>query len=65
MRQPSAEETAIVTAVIEAGLAEPWNAMPPSHRKRWVAHVQEAKKPETRTRRIGKLLEAMQARARG
>ena len=65
MKQASAQETAIIEAVIEAGLAEPWNAMPPSHRKRWVAHVLEGKKPETRARRIEKLLEAMRVRPEG
>ncbi|HHB80693.1 MAG TPA: hypothetical protein ENK83_02955 [Aliiroseovarius sp.] len=33
--------------------------MPPSHRKRWVDHVLEGKKPETRARRAEKLLAAL------
>ena len=49
----------MIEAVIRAGLAERWNAMPPSHRRRWIDHVLEGKKPETRARRIGKLLAAL------
>jgi len=59
MKTPSPEETALITAVIEAKLAEPWNALPPSHRKRWVEHVLEAKKIDTQARRTEKLLDAL------
>ncbi len=59
MKTPSPEESAILEAVIQAGLAEPWNAMPPSHRKRWVEHVLEGKRGETRARRTEKLLAAL------
>jgi uncharacterized protein YdeI (YjbR/CyaY-like superfamily) len=32
--------------------AERWRAWPPSHRRQYVAHVLQAKRPETRARRI-------------
>lgn len=35
------------------GLAT-FEAMPPSHRRRWISFVEEAKKPETRARRIAR-----------
>ena len=62
MKTPSPSESAILESVITAGLSEPWNALPPSHRKRWVDHVLEAKQDETRARRTEKLLEALRAR---
>ena len=65
MKTPSSEETALITAIIEAGLSDPWNALPPSHRKRWVDHVLEAKKDETRARRIEKMLDALRAAEAG
>lgn len=34
-----------------------FEALPPSHQKRWVEHVAEAKKEETRARRIAKCVE--------
>lgn len=33
-----------------------FDKMPPSHRKRWIDHVDEAKKPETRSSRIAKMV---------
>ncbi len=65
MKTPSPAETAVIEAVITAGLNAPWNALPPSHRKRWVDHVLEAKKDETRARRIEKMLDALRAAEAG
>ena len=59
---PSTRETKLMEALVAAGLTGPWNGMPPSHRKRWVEHVLEAKKEETALRRIGKVVEAMRER---
>ncbi len=59
MKTPSPAESGLIETIIAAGLTDPWNALPPSHRKRWVAHVLEAKKPETRARRTEKMLEAL------
>jgi hypothetical protein len=38
-----------------------FDGLAPSHRKEWVRWVEEAKKPETRTARIGKTAEALKA----
>ena len=36
-----------------------WDKMPPSHRKEYLSFIREAKKEETRTKRIGKVIEEM------
>lgn len=41
--------------------AEHFGALAPSHKKRYVAWVSEAKQPETRARRIGKMLAMLAA----
>ncbi len=41
-----------------------FDAMAYSHRKEWVRSVEEAKKPETRQRRIDKCIEALRDAAR-
>ena len=55
----------LLRALDDAGLRATWEAMPPSHRRRWSAHVIEAKKPETTARRIEKVVAAMAVRAEG
>jgi uncharacterized protein YdeI (YjbR/CyaY-like superfamily) len=37
---------------------------PPSHKKAWIAHIEEAKKPETRARRIEKMVVAVLSKGR-
>ena len=59
MKTPSPDEATIIEAIITAGLTDPWNALAPSHRKRWVDHVLEAKTSEARARRTEKLLDAL------
>lgn len=41
-----------------------WDAMPPSHRREYIGHITEAKKEETRARRVEASLERMKAWAR-
>ncbi|MCA9489903.1 MAG: YdeI/OmpD-associated family protein [Myxococcales bacterium] len=36
-----------------------WAALPPSHRREHVRYVDEAKKPETRARRIAKTVDSL------
>ena len=38
---------------------ERWERLPPSHRREHVLAIEEAKKPETRARRIAKALEML------
>ncbi len=52
-----------MAALEAAGFSGVWQAMPPSHRKRWLDHVLEAAKPETAARRIDKVVMAMRKRA--
>lgn len=47
-----------------AGLTASWDAMSYSHRKEYVSWIEEAKKPETRERRIAKTVEALAERSR-
>jgi uncharacterized protein YdeI (YjbR/CyaY-like superfamily) len=44
----------------DAGAA--WDSFPYSHRKRYVDWIEEAKRPETRSRRITKAIEMMAAK---
>jgi uncharacterized protein YdeI (YjbR/CyaY-like superfamily) len=39
-----------------------WDALPPSHRREHARAVAEAKKPETRQRRVAKALEMLKSR---
>ena len=45
--------------VAEAAFAK----MPPSHRKRWIDHIAEAKKADTRASRIAKMVDRIAADA--
>lgn len=56
-------ESTLMAALEAAGFSGVWQAMPPSHRKRWLDHVLEAAKPETAARRIDKVVMAMRKRA--
>ncbi len=42
-----------------AAAREEWKKMSPSHKREHVKHVMEAKKPETRARRIAKTIETL------
>lgn len=50
--------------VLEADpeLADAFEALPPSHRRAWAAHVAEAKRPDTRVRRAERAVEGIRAR---
>jgi bacteriocin resistance YdeI/OmpD-like protein/uncharacterized protein DUF1905 len=47
-----------------AAARKAWEAMPPSHRRRYVAFVTEAKRPATRERRVADSLDRMVAWAK-
>jgi hypothetical protein len=49
----------LVSAITSAGLADRFEAAAPSRRKEWVRGVEEAKAPETRARRVQKVVEAL------
>jgi uncharacterized protein YdeI (YjbR/CyaY-like superfamily) len=49
------------SAVANAAFAK----MPPSHKRRWIDHIIEAKKPETRASRIAKMVEQIEAQQSG
>ncbi len=49
----------LASALEEAGLQEGWDGLSYSHRKEHVRAIQDAKKPETRQRRIDKVLESL------
>jgi uncharacterized protein YdeI (YjbR/CyaY-like superfamily) len=49
------------TALAEAGLREAFDGLSYSHRREHVNAINDAKKPETRTRRIAKALEMLRA----
>lgn len=44
----------IETAFSAAGLLEKFGKLPPSHQREWIKYIEEAKRPETRARRIEK-----------
>jgi hypothetical protein len=49
----------LAAALDEAGVRAAFDRLPPSHRKEHVRAVEDAKKPETRARRIAKAVEAV------
>jgi uncharacterized protein YdeI (YjbR/CyaY-like superfamily) len=57
MRRVSDVPVDFAEALAAAGLRERFDAMPPSHRREHISAIDEAKKPETRQRRIEKALE--------
>jgi uncharacterized protein YdeI (YjbR/CyaY-like superfamily) len=46
------------------GAAAKFEAMPASHQKEWIRVIEDAKKPQTRARRIENAVKAMKARAK-
>jgi ribosomal protein S21 len=42
---------------------EAWGKLSYSHRREYVGYITEAKKPETRARRVGRTIEALEARS--
>jgi len=48
--------------LIRAGLLDTFKKLPPSHRKEYIKWIDEAKKPETRHKRIQKMLIMLQQR---
>ena len=51
----------LATALDEAGLRETFDALAYSHRREHVNAINDAKKPETRARRITKALEMLRS----
>jgi len=49
-------------ALKDSGLAEFFSAYPPSHRREYLKWISEAKKPETRERRIQKTMKMLSAK---
>jgi len=49
-------------AIARAGARTAWAKLSPAHKREHVKHVIEAKKPETRARRIAATMEALQAK---
>ena len=45
----------------EPGAAEAWEKLAYSHQKEWVRSVEDAKKPETRARRVAAAVEALRS----
>jgi uncharacterized protein YdeI (YjbR/CyaY-like superfamily) len=56
---PSIISDDLASALRLAGLQEKFDAAAPSRRKEWLRQVEEAKTPETRARRIQKLVDAL------
>lgn len=50
------------STLTDAGVRETFDAMAFTHRKEWVRAVQDAKRPETRTKRIADCVAAMRTR---
>ncbi|MCB9596976.1 MAG: YdeI/OmpD-associated family protein [Sandaracinaceae bacterium] len=54
----------LAQALADAGTTATWEKMAPSHRREWVKSVEDAKRADTRARRIAKCVEEMTAKAR-
>ena len=70
LREDTAERTVdvpgdLAKALAAAKLRDTFDAMAFTHRKEWVLAVQDAKRPETRTKRIADCAAAMRARKAG
>jgi uncharacterized protein YdeI (YjbR/CyaY-like superfamily) len=52
---PPRMDAATAAAIEAAGLTDAWKALPPSHRSRYLLWINDAKRPETRARRIAQL----------
>ena len=55
---------ALASALDDAGLRSEYDGFAFTHRREWAQWVAEAKKPETRERRIAKVLDQVRAKAR-
>ncbi len=55
----------LARALAAGGVRDPFDAMAFTHRKEWVRAVQDAKRPETRAKRIADCVAAMRARRAG
>jgi len=55
----------LAAALAKGGVRDAFDAMAFSHRKEWVRAVQDAKRPETRTKRIADCVAAMRTRRAG
>jgi len=55
----------LARALDGAGMRAAFDGMAFSHRKEWVRAVQDAKRPETRTKRIAGCVDAMRERRAG
>jgi uncharacterized protein YdeI (YjbR/CyaY-like superfamily) len=53
----------IQAALNEAGLAERFAALPPSHQREYLRWVNEAKRPETRAKRLVKMCQMLAAKS--
>ncbi len=58
--KPQSNTATDVKKGLGPALLQVFEKLPPSHQRRWLTHVDEAKSPEARSRRIEKLREAMQ-----
>ncbi len=59
-------ETPVETArdirerLVESGTpGDAFERLPPSHRKKWIDYIERAKRPDTRARRIERMLTAL------
>jgi uncharacterized protein YdeI (YjbR/CyaY-like superfamily) len=57
--QPVALPDDVATALREAGLAERFERLPPSHRAEYVTWIEGAKLAATRARRVGGMVERL------
>lgn len=53
----------LLGAIADAGLADAFTQLPPSHRREYVLWVEDARRPDTRARRIGRVVDAVRDRA--
>ena len=60
-REVSLPADLVEAMAADAAVQEFFAALAPSHRKEWVRWVEEAKKPDTRTDRIRKTVDALRA----
>ena len=51
------------TALRATGVLETFDAMSPSHRREWIDAVNDAKRPQTRKKRIADCIAAMRERS--
>jgi uncharacterized protein YdeI (YjbR/CyaY-like superfamily) len=54
----------LLAALDEAGLRDAFEAWPPSHQREYVLAIEDAKRPETRAKRIQRTVAATRERRR-